>query len=189
MCGVEGEAMDVENKTKELEDQGLTSAKLPLGGWYVAITHNRRERVAKFHLERLGYETYLPMRDGGMVKGEHVTLPFLPGYIFVRIDLAKPRWQPINSTIGVSRLLCANDKPRPVPDSLIARIRDREVYGLVKLNERKDTPTPWKKGDAVKVKDLDADAIFDAVDKNRAWVFLALLGRHCRASVPLAQLS
>lgn len=175
------------NKTEEM----LKKEAPPAACWYVACVHSGREKLAKLHLERQGFGTYLPMRAGGMVKGEPTIRPFLTGYIFVQVDMAKPGWRAINSTIGVSRLLCVGDVPRPVPVGLVERIQRREVFGLVKLNDPKDTAAAkFAHGQKVKVAGLDIDGIFDAVDANRSRALVSLLGSNSmRLTVALAKLS
>lgn len=176
------------NKTKEmLKKEGPAKAC-----WYVACTHAGREKLAKLRLEQQGFETYLPMRSGGVVKGVPTVRPFLAGYIFVAVDLDKPGWRAINSTIGVSRLLCVGDRPRQVPAALVEKIKAREVYGLVRLNDPAEAKATveFKHGQKVKVSGLDIEVIFDAVDANRTRALVSLLGSNSmKLTAALADLS
>lgn len=169
--------------------------------WYVVVTHAGQERLAKYHLERQRFETYLPMRapmvaarkrDGSTPEPR----PMFPRYLFVAVDLATPGWRSIYSTIGVHSVICSGvgEQARPIaaPNGLIEQLQAREVNGLVVLPPRsKDRPCPHAKGDRVKVvgRTTDYDGVFlERVDATRAALLVSLLGRDSRQVVPLSVL-
>ena len=108
--------------------------------WYVVQTQPNAERKAVAHLERQGFVTYLPRY---MKKRRHarrvdtVAAPLFPRYMFVTIDVATQRWRSIFSTVGVSRLVYTGDMPLPVPEDVIATLKQREdASGFIKLERR-----------------------------------------------------
>lgn len=90
--------------------------------WYAVQCQPHRERAAALHLTNQGYEIFLPWRQKTRRHArrvETVLRPFFPGYLFVRIDLVRERWRPINSTFGVARIVMQGECPAPAPRGLI----------------------------------------------------------------------
>ena len=150
--------------------------------WTVAQTESQREQTAAQHLERGGFEIYLPRLKlrGGKIE------PLFPGYLFVQIEC---RWQVINATIGVLRVLTACERPACVGDHVIAEIRAREdPSGFVRL------PRRWRpqRGSEVHIQYgsfADHLAIYQgAAGKDRERVLLSLLGRMVTIDVPSSYL-
>src|SRR5207248_8970534 len=74
--------------------------------WFVAHTHPHAEGKATAHLNRQGFDIYLPRylkRRRHARQVETVVAPLFPRYLFVAIDLNVQRWRSIYSTVGVSR--------------------------------------------------------------------------------------
>jgi transcriptional antiterminator RfaH len=154
--------------------------------WFVATTHQAQEKRAKSELENQKFETYLPMCVAEWAKAPKVK-PFLPSYIFIGLDPVCERWRAVYSTLGVKSVISSGERPQPVADWIIDSIKQREVYGLVRL------PPPvscrFKKGDVVKLKGNPVDAIFNEVKgSRRAEIFISLLGRSNRLIVPLSKI-
>ncbi len=112
--------------------------KLSIGErWFVVYSLMHREELARFHLERQGFRTFLPR---GMKtrrharKLENVLVPIFPRYLFLVLDLSRDRWRSVNGTFGVSRLVMEGEQPRPVPrgivEALIAACDEREILRL-----------------------------------------------------------
>lgn len=177
---------------KKIEEEEVQAAERVSASWYVCCTHSNAERLAKHHLERQGFEVYLPMTAGPKVKGNATVKPFLPGYLFVSVNLAKPGWRAIHSTIGISRMLCVGERPKAAPTALVHAIMEREVFGLVKLPPKVKAPSKtFAKGEAVQVEKggVVLNGLFnEAVDGKRAWIFTQLLGSDSRTLVALASL-
>jgi transcriptional antiterminator RfaH len=70
--------------------------------WYVVQTHANAEAKAYTHLEKQGFQAYLPRflkRRRHARRVETVPAPLFPCYLFVTIDVATQRGRSIHSTI------------------------------------------------------------------------------------------
>lgn len=95
--------------------------------WYVVQTISRAESRADFQLRLQDYSTFLPrvLRTTRHARKLRTVLSAaFPGYLFVRLDIARDRWRAINGTFGVSRLVMANGTPTPVPNGVVETIMD-----------------------------------------------------------------
>jgi transcriptional antiterminator RfaH len=152
--------------------------------WYVVQTQPHSEPKAVWHLERQGFGTYLPRyekRRRHARRIDTVAAPLFPRYLFVQIDLATQRWRSIQSTIGVSRLVCNGEDPAALADGVVDGLRRREdARGFVGLEPR----PRFAIGEQVRIVDgLFAHylGLFDGVaDRDRVAVLLDLLGRKVR---------
>src|ERR1700722_12116448 len=94
--------------------------------WYVVQTQVNAEAKAARNLMRQGFEIYLPRylkRRSHARKIEKVAAPLFPRYLFVRIDMATQRWRSIQSTFGVSRLVCNGTDPAPVAQQVLSALK------------------------------------------------------------------
>ena len=48
--------------------------------------------------------------------------PLFPGYMFVSVNSELAPWRTINNTIGVSRLVSFDGKPKPLPLQLVSAL-------------------------------------------------------------------
>jgi len=87
--------------------------------WYLAYTEPRRESIAKEHLDRQGYETYLPLY--GSIE------PMFPRYLFFRPACPSQSIAPARSTRGVQAVVRFGSLYARVPWELIAAIREQEA--------------------------------------------------------------
>jgi transcriptional antiterminator RfaH len=152
--------------------------------WYVVQTRPCLEAKAAAHLERQGFEIYFPRylksrRHARRV--ETVAAPLFPRYMFVAIDMAVQRWRSIQSTIGVSQLVCRGDHPAEVPDAVIDSLRcGQDDRGFVQLERR----NPFRLGEKIRV----LDGVFSSylglfermTDGERVAILLDMLGRKVR---------
>ncbi len=156
--------------------------------WYVAQTHPHAETKASLHLTRQDFEVYVPRY---LKKRRHarrvdmVAAPLYPGYVFVAIDLKVQRWRSIQSTIGVSRLVCRGDDPAAVPEGIVEELKRRQdENGLITLERR----PRFNPGDSVRVVAgvfSDSLGLYEGIDdKERAAILLDLLGRKVRVILP-----
>ena len=86
--------------------------------WFVVRTHPNGEFKALSHILRQGFDAYLPRylkRRRHARKTDTVQSPLFPGYLFVGMDPETARWRALNSTVGVSELICHSGQPAPVP--------------------------------------------------------------------------
>lgn len=152
--------------------------------WCVVQTHAHAESKAAAHLLRQGYDVYLPRylkRRRHARRVETVPAPLFPRYLFVGFDLMTARWRSIQSTLGVSHLVCNNQEPATLPDSVIADLRRREDdKGFIGL----DLQPLYTPGDKVRVVDGvfgDSFGSFEGLaDRDRVAILLDLLGRKVR---------
>ena len=159
----------------------------PNSRWFVVQTHINGEAKAASHLCRQGFAVYLPRylkRRSHARKVETIARPLFPRYLFVAIDIAAQRWRAIQSTLGVSHLVCRGDRPASVEDGVISALRAREdEAGFVRLERR----SPFSPGDKVRIVEgafVDSLALVEGVsDHDRVAVLLDLLGRKVRVLV------
>jgi transcriptional antiterminator RfaH len=161
--------------------------------WFVVRTHPNGEFRALANILRQGFDVYLPRylkRRRHARKTDTVQTPLFPGYLFVGMDPDCVRWRALNSTIGVSELICHSGQPAPIPDDVIEDIRRHEdENGYVVLGEH----AGLKQGDKVRITDgamTDHIGIFDAPsDQHRVFLLLELLGRQVRVKMPLTAIA
>jgi transcriptional antiterminator RfaH len=152
--------------------------------WYVVQAQPHGEAKAVWHLGRQGFETYLPRyekRRRHARRIEMVAAPLFPRYLFVAIDMASQRWRSINSTIGVSRLVCNGEEPAPLAERIVEGLRRREDgQGFVRLEAR----PRFAIGEQVRIVDgifASCLGLFDGIsDNERVAVLLDMLGRKVR---------
>lgn len=101
--------------------------------WTAAVTHFAQERRAAHHVERQGFQFYLPeilsITSGGQDRREIL----FPGYVFVRVSL-REEWRSLASTRGIARLLLCGETPTRIPDAEIDGLRAAEdERGFVQL--------------------------------------------------------
>jgi len=158
-----------------------------IDAWYVVQTQVNAEAKAALNLVRQGFEIYLPRylkRRSHARKVEKIAAPLFPRYLFVRIDIATQRWRSVQSTFGVSRLVCNGSEPAPVPQQVLGLLKSREdASGYVKLDRR----PAFALGEKVRVMAgvfAENLGLFDGLaDHDRILILLDLLGRKVRVSI------
>ena len=155
--------------------------------WYVVNTQPQKEERAREHLTRQGFDVYLPRwrkRRSHARRIEWVPAPLFPRYLFVGFDIEITRWRAINSTFGVSHLVCNGGMPLSMQNGIVEDIRAREAEsGLIEINPvfRKDQPVIVGEGAF-----LDQIGLFERMnDDERVTILLNLLGREVRVKVPV----
>jgi transcriptional antiterminator RfaH len=152
--------------------------------WCVVQTHVHSEAKAAAHLLRQGYDIYLPRylkRRRHARRVENVPAPLFPRYLFVGLDQETARWRSIQSTQGVSHLICISNEPALLPHNVIAELRRREDdKGFIHLNP----PPLYAPGDKIRVLDGvfgNSFGLFEGMaDRDRVAILLDLLGRKVR---------
>lgn len=155
--------------------------------WYVVQSQPNAEMKAIVHLNRQGFETYLPRylkRRRHARRAEIVPTPLFPRYLFVGIDLERQRWRSIFSTVGISRLVCNGEVPTPVPEQVIEALQARhDGNGYVTLDQ---LPT-FRTGDKIRVQDgafAGCLGLYEGLkDSERVAILLDMLGRKVRVTV------
>ena len=91
--------------------------------WYLIQFKPNSHRLAERNLQRQGFETFLPMQKITRRKASRFVSdlkPLFPGYMFVSVNSELAPWRSINSTIGVSKLVSFEGKPKPLPFQFIS---------------------------------------------------------------------
>lgn len=156
--------------------------------WYVVHTKPRSEVQVRNTLSPKCTEVYLPLvRVHRVNPRARPVMPFFPGYLFVRVDMACVGTSALNWAPGVLRLLSFDGEPAIVPDAVIEHIRRRipevERSGELGLG-------PFRQGDLVRITAgpfRDLEAVFDqALSPNgRMQVLIEFLGRVVKSEVSL----
>ena len=155
--------------------------------WYVVQTKARRERFAYDRLDAAGLEVLLPQiavnRHGSVVSRE----PLFPGYLFARLDPGSGHIHMVSYSAGVSRVVGFGGEPTPVPEELVAAIKERSRA------ETEGRSPAFRAGDSVLSAHgplKDVEAIFDRrlSATGRALVLIQIVERVCRTEVHLSHL-
>jgi len=152
--------------------------------WYVVQTHPHAEAKAASHLVRQGYSIYLPRylrRRNHARRLDTVAAPLFPRYLFVTIDRLVQRWTAIQSTIGVTRLVCNGEEPAVLPGAVVDELIGRQnEAGFIQL----DFGPRFSPGDKIRVVHGAFSAslgLFECMtDRERVAILLDLLGRKVR---------
>lgn len=111
-----------------------------------------------------------------------------PGYLFVAIDLADPKWRAVSNTPGVARIITrkAGD-PAKIPLEFLQSLMKRcDSTGHLK------PPTDLKAGDKVRIASGPFSTFIATVErideKRRVWVLLEMLGSTREVGIEMANL-
>jgi len=158
--------------------------------WYLIQFKPNSHRVAERNLRRQEFETFLPMQKITLRKASRFVndlKPLFPGYMFVSVNSELAPWRTINSTIGVSKLVSFEGKPKPLPLQLIS--------GLMLRCDASGTliqPKSLNEGDSVEMLNgpfANFIATVDTIDpKQRIWVLMDFMGQKTRMQVIADQL-
>jgi transcriptional antiterminator RfaH len=152
--------------------------------WYVVQTQVNGEAKAAENLRRQDYETYLPRylkRRCHARKVDLVAKPLFPRYMFVAIDMATQRWRAIQSTQGVSHLVCNGEEPAAVPGGVLGALKAREDERGFVMMEAKPAFAPGDKVRVLAGAFMNNAGLFDGMgDHDRVAILLDMLGRKVR---------
>ena len=90
--------------------------------WYVVQTHQHSENLAERHLAAQNFRTYLPKRQRTVRHARSTATvcgAYFECYLFVSLDIQRQRWYPINSTVGVRKLITRGSVPVPAPHGVV----------------------------------------------------------------------
>lgn len=136
------------------------------GYWTAVVTHFAQERRAAHHVERQGFEFYLPETMNGRRRER-----LFPNYLFVFI---KGQWSSLQGTRGIRKLILQNDQPVPMAQRHMDELRSREVDGIIEL------PPPFERGDSVRIRGGLMQGCFGIVQgmpaRDRVEVLISILG-------------
>ena len=161
--------------------------------WFAVHTKPRQESVAEKHLLNQGFTTYLPkirLRKQRRGKWARVVEPLFPRYLFIRCDPNVDSTAPVRSTRGAVGLVRIGSELRPVPDEVIAFLKQAEAQDE---QLREDDSWPHRPGDRVQVLEgpfAGMEGIYqEPVADSRAVLLLELLGRVTPITVDMESLS
>lgn len=170
----------------------------PSARWYVLQV----ERGADIAVDKLledariehwmAQQTIIVRRRGryGMERPKEKSVPFLPGYIFVKVVWCAPCWEAISGLKGVVTVLGGPENPAPVPEDKMLKLRADVVSDPDAI---KAIMRGFKKGDKVSVDDgpfASFPGVVEAVDdKGRARIEVMIFGRAVTVGLDLAQIS
>lgn len=156
--------------------------------WYAVFTRPRQEKTALAHLQRQGFECFLPMADNPYQRQnkshKHLVEPLFPRYLFLKAIAAIQNLAPVRSTRGVISMVRFGTELAVVPDAVINAIKNRmeTTSGLIRI-----APAPVNTGDKVRVFDGPLAGVSGIVEEwnseNRALILMELLGRSTRVEV------
>src|SRR5436190_10593061 len=105
--------------------------------WFLVHTRPNSERKAEINLKAQGLKTFLPQIEKTVRHARRlatVRRPLFARYLFVSLDIGRDRWFPINSTIGVSRLVAQEGRPIPLPFGVVETLLAHSDAGLTRLD-------------------------------------------------------
>lgn len=100
---------------RQLDDGGIAR-------WCVVQTHQHSEGLAERHLSAQNFRTYLPKRKRTVRHARSVKTvcsAYFDCYLFVSLVLHRQSWYPINSTVGVRKLVMSQGLPIPAPHGVV----------------------------------------------------------------------
>ena len=158
--------------------------------WFLIQFKPNSHRLAERNLHRQGFDSFIPMQETTRRKASRFVSdlkPLFPGYMFVSVNSELAPWRTINNTIGVSRLVSFNGKPKPLPLQLVS--------GLLLRCDTSGALLPLKslgEGDSVEIITgpfANFIATVDIIDpEQRIWVLMDFMGQKTRMQVSSDQL-
>ena len=161
-----------------------------MGNWYLVQLKRQSYRLAERNLNRQGFKTFLPLQKLTCRNGSKFLTnvkPLFPGYMFVSIWLDIAPWRKINSTLGVSRLICQNGTPQEIPLEIVSGLMSRCDNSGKLLS-----PESLEVGDSVTVLSgalANFVATVETIDsEQRIWVLMDILGQLTKVQIPSEQI-
>ncbi len=160
---------------------------MPRSAWFAVYTKPRQETAALPHLERQGFDCYLPMAENPYQRQTRKKAriePLFPRYLFLRAVPEEQNLAAVRSTRGVVGLVRMGFELIRVPEQVIAAIRSREYpgTGLIRLD-----PVPLEEGEAVRVFDGPFAGVVGVLKERcgltRSLLLLSILGRESTVEV------
>jgi len=154
--------------------------------WFILQFKSNSHHLAAKNLNRQGFETFLPLHDTTSRNASRfisTKRPLFPGYMFITFDRTESKWQCINNTYGVSRLITFNSTLQSTPATFVDNLMKRydSSGNLLPINN-------LKKGDQVKVLKGPFAKFVATVEEyeseKRIWILMDLMGRKTKIQAP-----
>ena len=157
---------------------------------FVVYTKPLQEGRARTHLERQGYQVFLPLCRRNK---RTISTPLFPRYLFIWVPEGKG-WLPVGNTQGVSRVLKSSDfSPTPIAESVIDEIKRRvEADGgsiILEPEEKQREFTPGQGISVVGGTHAGLTGLYVTRKKDRITALFNMFGRQVRATVNEANIA
>ncbi|MDO8520443.1 MAG: transcription termination/antitermination NusG family protein [Deltaproteobacteria bacterium] len=156
--------------------------------WFIIKTKPQKDENVTSMVAKAGFEVFCPkIREIFYAKNvaSFRTKPLFPSYLFLHVDFDDPaNVHMIKYTRGVSRILCAEGKPLPLAEQIVATIKARtNAQGIIERRQ-----TVLKAGDPIRVrkgllKDLIGILEKPASQEERVIVLLKLANYEMKAQL------
>lgn len=140
----------------------------------------------------MAQETKIVRRRGrfGMCRPKAMTVPFLEGYIFIRVVWCGPCWEALSGLKGVVGMIGGAERPSHVPEDKLRKLQAFVEHDpeAIRAMLREFNP-----GDKVYVDDGPFASfpgeVVEVDDRGRALIEVMIFGRSVRTDLDLAQIS
>ena len=158
--------------------------------WYLVQLKRNSHRIAERNLKQQGFTTFLPMQDFTSKRGSKFSTrikPLFPGYMFVGVRSDGTPLYKVNSTLGVSRLICQDGIPKRIPTEIVSGLISRcDRFGMLL------PPTVLQRGDSVEIQSgalANFIATVEYIDSNsRIWMLMDIMGQITKVQVSLERI-
>jgi len=95
--------------------------------WFVVQSQPKKELYAAAQLANQDFRPFVPRLRRTVRharKTRTVLAALFPRYLFVALDLERDRWRSVLGTFGVTTMIMAGERPRPVPAGVVESLAD-----------------------------------------------------------------
>jgi transcription antitermination factor NusG len=139
------------------------------------VAFRKEEYRAAHHIERLGFQYYLPEIREEKSKARGL---LFPGYIFVRL---LDSWQHLLHQPGIARIFLHNEKPVPVRESDIKKLKSFEdPDGFIKFPRRVRVGMMARIRESLGAMAGQRCRVVALKDQNRCVALVSIMGRDVR---------
>ena len=147
--------------------------------WYTLHTKPNSEYHVAAVLQEIGVRTFVPSIEVPTARHRKKRKPFFPGYIFIKYDFSADGFSRLRWTPGVRYVIAVDGVPIPLPEVVIAAIRQKADGFSADVAAKSPALKP---GDTVKITDGPFQDMFGVVSAassaaHRVQVLLNVLGR------------
>lgn len=156
--------------------------------WFAVVSKPRQEKIAFEHLQRQGFECFLPMAENPYQrrskKDRKIIEPLFPRYLFLKAIAELQNLASVRSTKGVASMVRFGTELAVIPDYIVDGIKQRIATdtGLIRIK-----PVEIKPGDKVRVFDGPLTGLNGIVQERnselRTIILMKLLGRPTKVEV------
>lgn len=170
----------------------------PEARWYVLQVRNGADIAVDKALEDANIEHWMAAQTVevrrrsryGSCRPVSRTVPFLPGYLFIRVVWCGPCWEALSGLKGVAGVIGSAERPAPVSDDRMLKLRafvEKDPTSIKVLTNA------LVKGDKVRVDDgpfASFPGVVEAVNTSgRALIEVMIFGRAVSVDLDLAQIT